>query len=771
MSIAINYLYEFGAFRLDADERVLRRLDDNTIVPLTPKVFSTLLLLVENQGRIVSKEAMMSALWADTFVEESNLTFNIRKLRQALGDDAHDCRYVETVSRRGYRFKAEVKKVLTEVADEKKSEIGYRAFVENGNAVSAWSEETASANVSNAPRYETTSSKEHVAVATAVEANTLDGSLRNRTENRSRTERRNRLIAAALVATALLLSAGAATWKYAVANRNGDGLLSAFAHGAGAPPVLQYEQLTLNGSTREAAISPDGEYIAYTQESNGQRSLWLRRLATSENLQLVPPADVEYNQSTFSRDGTYIFYVITEPGNLKAIYRVSTFGGAPIRLIRGIKGTFALSPDERQIVFPRRNMSTGEETLFVANLDGTGERELLKRGRPERIDYPAWSPDGRTIVCVAGHTETSTPSMSVIEIDVASAAERVLLKPEWFNVGSTQWLPDGRSLLVNVSPRLASTGNQLWLVSYPDGQARRLTEDLNNYSAFSLSRDASRIVAIQTKRSAHVWVSPNERGDDAKQTVEGDELSWTQDGRIVYSSTSGGNRDIWIMRTDGTEQKQLTVNPGYDASPVVTPDDRYIVFSSDRTGVHHLWRMNLDGGNQVQLTNGVGEKFSTAALDSRSIYYSTVDRQTLWRIPLEGGEPVKLIDDYIPYPSVSPDGATVAYFQRAPETNEQIVSVRALDDSQSVRTFKPPPGKWASISLRWDANGRAIIYARQSDGRVRLYRQNLDASAPQQIADFAAEDDFNFSWSPDGKRFAFARGDWQHDAVLIRVSK
>lgn len=727
MSLAVNHLYEFGSFRLDTDERVLRRLDDGAIVPLTPKVFSTLLLLVENQGRIVSKEEMMSALWADTFVEESNLTFNIRKLRQALGDDAHECRYVETVSRRGYRFKAEVKKVLTDKSLD---------------------------------------AKDGVTAAPTIEANGLDHS------QRSRTERRNRLIAATLFTVALLFSAGAAAWKYTSgANRNEDGLLSAFAHGAGAMPVLRYEQLTLNGSTREAAVSPDGEYIAYTHEANSYRSLWLRRLTTSQNLQLIPPADVEYGRMVFSRDGTNIFYLVTEDNTLKALYRISTFGGAPTRLLGGVKGSFALSPDETRIVFPRRIPGEGRETLFVANLDGTGERELMRRVRPERIDFPTWSPDGRTIVCVAGHTETSMPSMSVVEIDVASAAERVLLKPDWFNVGSTQWLPDGRSLLVNVSPRLASTGNQLWLVSYPDGHARRLTEDLNNYFAFSLNADASRIVAIQTKRAAGIWVAPNERGTDAKQVVEGDEMAWTKDGRIVYSSMSGGNRDIWMMRADGTEQKQLTVNSGFDAHPVVTLDNRYIVFSSDRTGTHHLWRMNLDGSNQVQMTNGVGEKTATISPDSRWVYYNTVDRQTLWRISVEGGESVKAIDDLILYPSVSPDDTLIAYYKRAPETNEQLVAVRALDDSQTTKTFRLAPGKLASSSLRWDANGRAVIYARESDGRVRLYRQNLDASAPQQIADFAAEDDFNFSWSPDGKQFAFARGNWQHDAVLIRVSK
>lgn len=756
MALAIKHLYEFGAFHLDATERVLRRRGDNEIVSLTPKVFSTLLLLVENGGRIVSKEEMMSALWPDAFVEESNLTFNVTKLRKALGDDAHECSYIETVPRRGYRFKAEVKEVLTENFPETKPEIRSAGIYENGNAVSEWPEKEMGVSVSVDARREATITSES---ATATGASGLAG----------RTKKRSYLIAAA-VAVALSLSVGAAAWKYTGANRERDGLLSAFARGEwGALPALRYEQLTLNGSTREAAISPDGKYIVYTQESSSQRSLWLRRLATSQTVQLIPPADTNYGQLIFSRDGTQIFYVLTEPDNLKTIYRVSTFGGPPTVLIREVKTSFALSPDESQIVFSRRNAS-GAETLLIANTDGTNERELIRRERPERIDSPAWSPDGRTIVCIAGHSETSTPSMSMIEIDVASGAERVLLRPDWFNVGSTQWLPDGGSLLVRVLPRLASTGNQLWLVSYPEGHARRLTEDLNNYLAFSLSADASRIVAIQTRREARIWVSPNERGSDARQVAEGDDLAWTSDGQIVYSSTVGGDRDIWIMRADGSEQRQLTVSPGSDASPVVSPDNRYIVFSSDRTGAHHLWRMNLDGSNQVQLTNGFGEKIASISPDSRTVFYNVIDHQDLWRVSIEGGEPVRLTGDHAPYPSVSPDGRFIAYFQFAPETNEPLVAVRALDDSQAVRTFRLAPGRWASSNLRWNSAG-AVIYARESEGQVRLYRQALDSSPPQQIAAFAAEDDFHFSWSPDGRRFAFARGDWQHDAVLIRISE
>ena len=771
MALAIKHLYEFGAFSLDADERELRRRGDGENVSLTPKVFSTLLLLVENRGRIVTKDEMMSALWPDAFVEESNLTFNIRKLRQALGDDAHECRYVETISRRGYRFKAEVKEVLAENYFAPPPEARLGGLPANGREIDDEKEKEADAShpfESHDQARVATNDKGAAAPTMANEATSSVVAVG--------AKGRKFLIVGALAIVALLLATIAAAWRHNGGEGSGgalrrDGALSAFAHGAGVMPILGFEQLTFNGSTRDAALSPDGQYIAYTREANRHQSLWLRRLATSENAQLITPADVGYGQLTFSRDGTHVFYVTTESDNLTSIYRISTFGGAPTRLIRDVKTSFALSPDERQIVFPRRNASAGVETLVVANADGTNERELIRRNRPERIDFPSWSPDGRTIVCVAGHSQTSTPSMSLIEIDVATGAERLLLRPEWFNIGPVQWLPDGASLLLRVIPRLNSAGSQLWLVPYPEGQPRQLTHDVNYYFTFSLSADASRILAIQTKRSAGIWISPNTRGSDARQIVEGDEFAWTADGRIVYTSQVGGNRDIWIVRADGSGQRQLTVNPGFDSYPAVSPDGRYIVFSSDRTGTHHLWRMNLDGSQQTQLTDGFGERSATVSPDGRWVYYNTVDRQTLWRIPIDGGAAERLTDDDAPGPSISPDGRYVAYFAFAPETNERTLAVRALDDWQTARTFRLAPGRWHSISLQWDANSEAVTYALENDGQVKLYRQTLETSPPRQISAFSAEDDFSFSWSPDGRRFAFARGNWQHDAVLIRISE
>jgi DNA-binding winged helix-turn-helix (wHTH) protein/TolB-like protein/Tfp pilus assembly protein PilF len=115
MSKEEGRLYEFGPFTLDASEHVLLRGGEP--VPLTPKVFETLVLLVERHGRLVEKSELMKALWPDSFVEESNLTNNISVLRRALGEPPDRGRYIETVPKRGYRFAAEVR-MSTVAADE-----------------------------------------------------------------------------------------------------------------------------------------------------------------------------------------------------------------------------------------------------------------------------------------------------------------------------------------------------------------------------------------------------------------------------------------------------------------------------------------------------------------------------------------------------------------------------------------------------------------------------------------------------------------------------
>src|SRR5215203_2561375 len=106
MSSISSHIHRFSDFTIDIEQKVLLR--GGKAIPMAPKVFETLLALVENHGRIVLKEELMKRLWPDTFVEESNLTFNIQQLRKSLGDNAREPIYVETIPRRGYRFIAGV---------------------------------------------------------------------------------------------------------------------------------------------------------------------------------------------------------------------------------------------------------------------------------------------------------------------------------------------------------------------------------------------------------------------------------------------------------------------------------------------------------------------------------------------------------------------------------------------------------------------------------------------------------------------------------------
>src|SRR5580658_903627 len=105
----INHLYEFGPFRLDPQRRLLTRGADP--VPLTPKVIETLVVLIENRDRVVSKDDLMKMLWPASFVEESNLSQNVFVLRKALGDSSQEKRYIVNVPGRGYQFTEAVREV------------------------------------------------------------------------------------------------------------------------------------------------------------------------------------------------------------------------------------------------------------------------------------------------------------------------------------------------------------------------------------------------------------------------------------------------------------------------------------------------------------------------------------------------------------------------------------------------------------------------------------------------------------------------------------
>ena len=128
-------VYSFGPFQLDAGEHVLLR--DGLSLPMKPKVFEVLAVLVENSGRVVCKDELMKQVWADSFVEEGNLAVSIFEIRKALGGSENGHRYIETVPRRGYRFVARVTEIAPLITPRSGSVIpdGYQVLGKGSIAI------------------------------------------------------------------------------------------------------------------------------------------------------------------------------------------------------------------------------------------------------------------------------------------------------------------------------------------------------------------------------------------------------------------------------------------------------------------------------------------------------------------------------------------------------------------------------------------------------------------------------------------------------------
>jgi TolB-like protein/DNA-binding winged helix-turn-helix (wHTH) protein len=192
-------LYEFGDFRLDVSERVLLRQGE--IVALPPKVFETLLLLVRNSGHIVEREQLLNVVWSDSFVEEGNLTYTISVLRKTLAEVSGDADFIETVPKRGYRFKSPVKEI-----EDRQTSLVY----EKHATASFFIEESDSE-----PLTQLLKEQEATELVQIRQASTGQAALPVSAEVR-KGERRGQANRIALAATALLLLSGlgALVWRY-----------------------------------------------------------------------------------------------------------------------------------------------------------------------------------------------------------------------------------------------------------------------------------------------------------------------------------------------------------------------------------------------------------------------------------------------------------------------------------------------------------------------------------------------------------------------------
>ncbi|MEP6569814.1 MAG: protein kinase [Acidobacteriota bacterium] len=545
-------------------------------------------------------------------------------------------------------------------------------------------------------------------------------------------------------------------------------------------PVLQAvnaTRFTATGKAVHTAISPDGQYVAHISEEAGQQGIWIGQVAAASQVQILPPAAAHFRGLNFSHDGQFIYFVAADSDNAKgALFQIPVLGGPSRKLLEDIQSPITLSPDGKQLAFLRA-LSLQENALIVANVDGKELRTLAKHSSPDFFSTmaAAWSPEGNVIACVYQNT-TGGYYESVVGVRVTDGTEAEITPQHWWQVGQVSWLADGKGLIASATEEAGSMP-QLWYLPYKGGSAKRITNDLNGYIDVSLTADSKTLASVRSDRLVNIWLATQADPGNARQITSGTErddgmrgISWTTDGRIVYRSVAGGEPNVWIMRADGSGQRQLTLETNQNFDPVVSPDGRLIVWGSKSTGNTNLWRMDIDGGNAKQLTMGAGDYFPDYSPDGKWILYTAYDPissfWSVWKIAADGGSPVRITDKESALPSVSPDGKVFACNYEDVAGAGYKIAIIALEGGQPTRMFDIP-GSFGR-TIHWTSDGRALTYIDSRAGVSNIWLQTLAGDRPKQLTSFRDQQIFGFAWSRDGKQLAISRGVVNSDVMLLK---
>jgi eukaryotic-like serine/threonine-protein kinase len=528
---------------------------------------------------------------------------------------------------------------------------------------------------------------------------------------------------------------------------------------------MKITQVTTTGNARTAALSPDRRYIVYVLRDGEQESLWVQQLATGSHVQILPPDQARFVAVSFTPDGNYVMFVRSDKStvNFRYLYQMPVLGGTPKQLIRDIDSAPTFSPDGQQFAFVRGILNPSGNEVLIANADGSGERVLTHRDgfAPAQMNV-SWSADGKELAVVSPEV-IGTASQWILAVVSSKSGEIKNLRSFKTPARAAAWLPDGTGILV-VALDEAGRG-QIWIVSYPQGEISRFTNDLTNYDmcCLDVTRDGDSLVAIQNTTLSDIWVAKGD-GSEPKQITSGEALGLGLDwvgNRIVAVDP----RVQWItINADGSNQSQLTNDHDVHLQLSACPDGKRVLYTTVHEGKSDLWRVQADGSSPVKIP-AAGLLFGAAICspDSQSAIY--VADNAIWSIPLEGGKPTKL-NVPLAFSGYSRDGKLLFYISQTHQDTllqSNFVVTSAAGGAPLYNLAVP----YGMQSPRFAPDGKAIAFLLTRNRATNIWEQPLAGGPLVQITKFPSGQMFAFAWSADGKQLAFSRGQSKTDVVMM----
>jgi Tol biopolymer transport system component len=364
-----------------------------------------------------------------------------------------------------------------------------------------------------------------------------------------------------------------------------------------------------------------------------------------------------------------------------------------------------------------------------------------------------------------------------IAVDAATAAIKDIAPASQVGlISDSAWLPDSSGLLVSYSNQDTRWDRQIGYLSYPAGQLRRVTNDLNHYAtSFSATRDVKSVVTVAAESENNVWVMPAKgTAAQAVQVTSGEaeafELDWTPDGRILTEPHSSGF-EMDLYHADGSGQTKLFEDQWPGSSPSVCGDDHRVVFLSLHSGTAaNVWSVDSNGGNLTQVTRGTLDQSPVCSPDGKWMAYSSSDggKFTIWRIATDGGTPQQLTDTASYSPVISPDGKWVAFFYGEGTGLTYRLKIGVIPAAGGALLHSLDVPSHVAGKLRFTPDGQGLSLVTTDDqGVANIWTQPLTGGAPTKITDFKSDQIFDFAWSRDGKQLAVSRGKTTRDVVLL----
>jgi serine/threonine protein kinase/Tol biopolymer transport system component len=533
-------------------------------------------------------------------------------------------------------------------------------------------------------------------------------------------------------------------------------------------------KVTEEGNALLAAVSPDGKYILSMVRDKGLASLLLRNVPTNSVTQVEPAANVYYNGLRFAPDGNYFYFVRSDPGaagELKYLYRAPLLGGTPEKLAEDVDSNITFSPDGRKLAFMRYdNPEPGKYQLIVRTVDQGMETVLTTGPTSQRLYVPAWSPDGKTILCVIGQPANGLTGL--VAVDVATGQQRLILSSA-DALGSPTWMPDGSGLLALDASRSTNyTRAQIVSLTYPEGIISPVTRDTNNYSDISLAASGQLLATVLSEGRWNLMVMPAaDSGADPRPVsavVSFTNITWTHDGRIINDTD---NMLHWANPDTGAKGTFVNQPDSAAGDPWECADGHTVVFLLNQLAGkgQNIWRADASGGNLKQLTTGTLNSFPVCSPDSRSVYYLDDRPGHLRKVSIDGGASVQVSDQVLSgLFDISPDG-TQAAITTIDHANGHEEKLLLLDTTtgQVRRQLKFEHERFG-IFIHFSRDGKSVVYTVRENGVDNLWAQPLDGSAGKYLTSFKTEHIWDFHWSPDGTKLALVRGHDDSDVVLMR---